>query len=302
VWEDGHDPRWRTVEAKRQADETRLAACVMRDPFKINGPTCLSISGGRTSGYMLWCVLQSNGGKLPDEAIACFANTGKEEEATLRFIRDMSVNWNVPIVWVIPQQRRTLFRGGFRYRQSPGEPFRNHRKAPIPTESGYSFRGVEDQSMHRHLESLGWKNGDGWDQMIGIRAIKDGSPARPSPETVKETMVLPLADAGITLADVQKFWDAQPFNLELITYNGRTLSGNCDLCFLKPANQIQTLISEKPNRADWWASMEALALASKPNGARFRSDRRTYAEMKKNAGEQIDAFGFEEAIPCFCGD
>jgi hypothetical protein len=29
---------------------------------------------------MLWRVLQSNGG-MPDEAIAVFANTGKEEEA-----------------------------------------------------------------------------------------------------------------------------------------------------------------------------------------------------------------------------
>ena len=30
---------------------------------------------------MLWRVLQSNGG-LPIEAIVCFANTGKEDEAT----------------------------------------------------------------------------------------------------------------------------------------------------------------------------------------------------------------------------
>ncbi len=49
---------------------------------------------------MLWRVLQSNNGRLPDEAIVCFANTGKEEEATLRFVRDCSVNWNVPITWV----------------------------------------------------------------------------------------------------------------------------------------------------------------------------------------------------------
>ena len=68
----------------------------MRDPFKITGPTCISFSGGRTSAYMLWRVLQSNGGNLPDEAIVCFANTGKEDEATLRFVRDCGVNGKVP--------------------------------------------------------------------------------------------------------------------------------------------------------------------------------------------------------------
>ena len=72
----------------------------MSDPFKILEPTVISFSGGRTSAYMLWRILQSNGGGLPEEAIVCFANTGKEEEATLQFVRDCGKNWNVPIHWV----------------------------------------------------------------------------------------------------------------------------------------------------------------------------------------------------------
>ena len=64
-----------------------------------------------------------------------------------------------------------------------------------------------------------------------------------------------------------------------------------------------SLIAEKPDRGIWWAKMEALALASKPSGAVFRSDRPSYASMIKFASEQIDMFDpNEEAIACFCGD
>lgn len=42
-------------------------------------------------------------------------------------------------------------------------------------------------------------------------------------------MCMPLAEAGVR--EVTAFWQAQPFDLELLTVNGRTLEGNCDLCF-----------------------------------------------------------------------
>jgi len=76
-----------------------MQPALCREVGKIDGPTCISFSGGRTSAYMLWRVLQSNGG-LPPEAVVCFANTGKEEEATLRFVRDCGDQWGVPITWV----------------------------------------------------------------------------------------------------------------------------------------------------------------------------------------------------------
>jgi 3'-phosphoadenosine 5'-phosphosulfate sulfotransferase (PAPS reductase)/FAD synthetase len=71
----------------------------MRNPFIIDEPTCISFSGGRTSAYMLWRILQANKG-LPEEAIVCFANTGKEDEATLKFVKDCQDNWDVEINWL----------------------------------------------------------------------------------------------------------------------------------------------------------------------------------------------------------
>lgn len=281
----------------------------MRDPFKIDGPTCISFSGGRTSAYMLWRVLQSNNG-LPDEALVCFANTGKEDEATLKFVKDCQDNWGVDIKWVEYQQDDPRFRlVNFETASRNGEPFeaaiRRKNYLPNPV-TRFCTVELKIRSMHRYLRSLGWADDKKeWDQMVGIRADEQRRVAkiraRPSPETTKETMILPLADAGVTVQDIGKFWDAQPFNLGLETYNGRTLAGNCDLCFLKPANQIFTLIAQKPGRAVWWAKMEALALASKPSGARFRSDRPSYAEMESYSKNQSNLFD-EEPITCFCGD
>jgi hypothetical protein len=81
------------------------------------------------------------------------------------------------------------------------------------------------------------------------------------------------------------------------------MHGNCDLCYLKPMSQIASLIAEKPERAVWWAKMEALALASKPSGAVFNKDRPSYASMLQFSKEQRDMFDpNEEGISCFCGD
>ena len=70
------------------------------NPYEILEPTCISFSGGRTSAYMLYKVLEAHQMSLPEDAVVCFANTGKEDEATLRFVQDCSEHWKVPITWI----------------------------------------------------------------------------------------------------------------------------------------------------------------------------------------------------------
>jgi 3'-phosphoadenosine 5'-phosphosulfate sulfotransferase (PAPS reductase)/FAD synthetase len=284
----------------------------MRDPFKIDGPTCISFSGGRTSAYMLWRVLQSNGG-LPPDAVVFFANTGKEDEATLRFVRDCAEQWNVPITWVEYRNDEAGYAVvDYKTASRNGEPFeaiirkRNYLPNPV---TRFCTSELKIRPMHKLLranwQALGWDAHDlEWDQMIGIRADEHRRVSKirargHSTETTKETMLMPLADAGITVADIGEFWEAQPFRLELPTYNGKTLAGNCDLCFLKGAAQVQSLIAEKPERAIWWAKMEALALASRPDGAVFRKDRPSYSQMLAFTQAQSDAFGYaDDGIEC----
>jgi 3'-phosphoadenosine 5'-phosphosulfate sulfotransferase (PAPS reductase)/FAD synthetase len=288
----------------------------MTDPFKIDSPTCISFSGGRTSAYMLWRVLQSNGG-LPSDAVVCFANTGKEDEATLRFVRDCALHWEVPIIWVEYRNDEAAFEVvNYETASRNGEPFeaiirkRNYLPNPV---TRFCTSELKIRTMHKWLRAnwsaLGWDAENlEWNQMIGIRADEQRRVSKirargHSTETTKETMLMPLADAGITVQHVNAFWAQQPFTLELPTFNGRTLAGNCDLCFLKPTQQVMSLIAEKPERVVFWAKMEALALASKPDGAVFRKDRPSYAAMAKFASQQRDMFDpNEEAIACFCGE
>jgi hypothetical protein len=276
----------------------------MIDPFKITGPTCISFSGGRTSAYMLWRVLQSNEG-LPDDAIVCFANTGKEEEATLEFVRDCAEYWQVPITWLEFRDTEDRFEVvTFETASRNGEPFealirkRNYLPNPV---TRFCTIDLKIRPIGRYLLSIGMADTKTEAEnmsMIGMRADEQRRAAK-----IADKSRIPLVTAGITKEDVGAFWRAQPFDLGLPNNNGVTMHGNCDLCFLKGGAQILSLIAEKPARAVWWAGMEALALASKPSGAVFRSDRPNYASMAQFANDQADMFDKnEEAIACFCGD
>lgn len=256
---------------------------------------------------MLWRVLQSNGGTLPDEAVVCFANTGKEEEATLEFVRDCAVNWQVPITWLEFRDTDEKFEVvTFETASRNGEPFealvrkRNYLPNPV---TRFCTIDLKIRPIGRYLLNLGMADTKTEAEnmsMIGMRADEQRRAAK-----IADKSRIPLVTAGITKEDVGAFWRAQPFDLGLPNNNGVTMHGNCDLCFLKGGAQILSLIAEKPSRAVWWAKIEALALAlaSKPSGAVFRSDRPSYASMAKFANDQADMFDKnEEAIACFCGD
>lgn len=287
----------------------------MIDPFKINGPTCISFSGGRTSAYMLWRVLQSNGG-LPEDARVLFANTGKEMNETLDFVQECSQSWGVPITWLEykydPDLHKRFKVVTYESAARNGQPFaemidQNGKPfLPNPVMRICTVR-LKIDPFYRYLRSLGW---DEWDNMVGIRADEPRRVAkiRASPDDGRSgvTRTVPLADAGVNKYDVGKFWKEQPFDLGLPNNNGVTMHGNCDLCFLKSTAQILSLIREKPERAVWWMEMEA-KVESKTghyaDNSRFRKDRPSYAEMLKFSQEQRDMFDpNEEAIPCFCGD
>jgi 3'-phosphoadenosine 5'-phosphosulfate sulfotransferase (PAPS reductase)/FAD synthetase len=278
------------------------------NPFIIDEPTVVSFSGGRTSAYMLWRVLQENKG-LPADALVLFANTGKEDEATLKFVNDCSQKWGVPITWLeyrndTPPYAVVTYETASRQ----GEPFeelikkKNYLPNPI---ARFCTVDLKILTFERYLRDLGWEE---WSNMIGIRADEPRrvSKIRANPSDGRKGVyrTMPLAQLGVTKQDVYDFWQAQEFDLELPNIGGVTYHGNCDLCFLKGASQILSLIKEKPERAVWWAKQEgSITNAKIKDGGLFRKDRPSYSQMADFANRQTDMFDpNEEGIACFCGD
>jgi hypothetical protein len=275
-------------------------------PFKLTEPSCISFSGGRTSAYMLWRFIEANNG-LPDDCIVTFANTGKEAEETLEFVRDCGKYWDVPIVWLEftpaekPKDRFKVV--DFDAAARNGEPFealiRLRKKLPNPV-ARFCTKDLKIIPIGGYLLSIGHTETlSGGEQMavVGIRADEMRRAAKHPPHR------RPLVAAGVTKETVSQFWAEQPFDLGLPNINGVTPHGNCDLCYLKGAGLIESLILEKPSRADWWARMEQVIVSDGRAGNRWRTDRPTYEQMQVIAREQgqLDLAG-DETIPCFCGD
>lgn len=259
---------------------------------------------------MLKMVLEANSLEtIARWLMVCFDNTGKEAEESLMFWRDCSRYWKVPIIGLEYVAGPSFKVVEFEDANRTGMPFEAviaQRGGILPNRvSRFCSSELKTRTTHRYLRSIGWTE---WDTFIGIRADEPRRVAKfranPSPETKSEEVFLPMAAAGIGAKDVGEFWKSQPFDLQLPNIGGKTMHGNCDLCYLKPAHQVMSLIAERPSRAVWWAAQERKAeRVTHGNGNRFRDDRPSYAQMQQFAADQGNMFDHEEeAIACFCGD
>ena len=273
---------------------------VSANPYILNEPSNIAFSGGRSSGYMLKKILDANNG-LPDGSVVLFCNTGKEEEETLKFVRDCSVNWSVPIVWLEYTADGDGFRVvNFESASRNGEPFEAliRKKSYLPNPvTRFCTVEMKIRTAAKYCKYIGLDVGEN-DSIVGFRADEPRRVAK-----LADKSRAPMARAGVTKQDVVDFWNSNSFNLKLPHINGQTVHGNCDLCFLKGSQQILSLISERPSKAIWWARMESI-IQSKAEGSAvtFRNDRPSYQSMVNFTQDQASLFGYDESIDCFCGE
>ena len=299
-----------------EVPETLQKFCRMDDPFYCKPPYFyhIGVSGGRTSGYLLYRILERHDGELPDNAVAIFTNTGKEREETLRFVREMEQHWSVPIVW-LEFWRNENATG---YKNDPknmykvvdietasrqGEPFEvamKTRNALPGTNQRFCTTMLKIHPADRFTKfELGWKRKE-TRKMLGIRADED---KRGTIALVSDCLVeLPLLAANVRGREIEQFWEMQPFQLGLPKG-----WGNCDLCFMKSINIAKRILKKEPWRGNWWEAMEErfgrLGRGTRKKG-RFRRD--VAMEDLRTAADSDETYLEEEpwdsGIACYCGD
>jgi hypothetical protein len=234
---------------------------------------------------LLYQVLQAHGGKLPPDAKVAFANTGKEDWLTLAFVQDISRNWDVPVTWLEYRDHPSGFlEVNFDTASRYGEPFDAliAKKKFLPNAvMRFCTSELKIKPINAWFRNQGYGE---FDMLVGIRADEPARIAK-MPHLHK-----PLAMTGVTKQFVKDWWKKQPFDL-------RAEDGNCDLCFNKGISQLMSSIRKRPEKAVWWARAEERV------GATFAKNRPSYAQMRQNALDQADMWGYEdEIIGCFCGD
>ena len=290
-------------------------------PEKFDCPTLISFSGGRTSGYMLYKILESYDGVLPDDVHVTFANTGKEMPETLDFINDCAVNWNVNVRWLeldIHDERPIYRTKEVTYETASrnGEPFEAliKRKKMLPNVvARLCTIHMKIDVMNRFMRSHGYKE---WANVIGLRYDEPKRVAKQRKQNDsgknKWTSLVPLYDNKVMVEDVALFWENNEFDLGLPNHSGKTLAGNCDLCFLKGTRTLIKLIKEKPELADWWIEQEQ-KIEKLNRGTEYENKKvstatfnksRSYTDLVELArldAKQISMFE-DDARSCFCHD
>ena len=260
--------------------------------FHITGLAIVSFSGGRTSAYMLFRILEAHGGVLPADVRVVFANTGREMPATLDFVHECAVRWAVHVTWL--EYRRDPDTGrtwpetvSHNSASREGEPFRQMlaSKVLLPNPvMRFCTEELKVRPIKRWAQSvLGW---DRWRNLIGLRADELHRVVRAGRRNATRKQVFrtscPLAKARVANRDVRAFWAVQPFDLRL---RGKW-EGNCDLCFLKNLAAKRRMILDHLDRAEAWAWDEENAQCKgtiEPDAALYRKDVPSYRTLINQA-------------------
>lgn len=253
------------------------------------GNVHVTLSGGRTSAYLLHRLLEASG-DLPDRVRVVFANTGREDPRTLDFVQQIGLRWSVEINWVQYSPDAPWFEiVSHNSAARNGEPFEEMIKHKRFTPNGGKRICTEQlkvRAARRMLVALGWTS---WTKTLGIRA--DEPHRHTQADQPREAIWMPLVHAGITKPMVLDFWSRQPFDL------AEGVDSNCRLCFQLGMPQLTKQMREQPDDL-FPERMERLGFGT------FK--KQPWSEIRAIATNQGDMFAPQNPnrrrIPCGAAD
>lgn len=212
----------------------------------------ISFSGGRTSAYMTWWLINELSWKY--DFIVTFANTGLEHPMTLEFVDNCDRCWGFNTVWLEADTQEDGV--GTKHKivtyetaSRNGEPFEEIiQKYGIANHSYlHCTREMKLAPMRSYLKSIG----------VNPRTVKTALGIRyDEPKRVKENdeynLQYPLATINpMEKGQVLEWWKNQPFDLGLEEFEG-----NCLCCFKKSNRKLFQQIRKDPTVFDFTRRME----------------------------------------------
>lgn len=210
----------------------------------------ISFSGGETSAYMLWWLLQNKSNEYDFKIV--FANTGRENNETLEFVKKCAEHFRVEIIWiesnvwgrvddmnkhiVVTYETATKNQD---WKKTTNTPFEQMvAKYGLPNVSNrFSTRELKDRPIQSYMRSLGYSDND-YDIFIGIRY--DEIDRMVDEEKNPRNFKYPLIDLKWTKKHINFWWSQQPFRLQL-----KGWEGNCMTCYKKTLEkQMQIMIDD----------------------------------------------------------
>lgn len=272
----------------------------MTDPYKIQGPALIAFSGGRTSAFMLWNIMQAHGGRLPDDVIPTFCNTGLEHPATYEFIERIMQEWNAPVRWLEYRVPKSFVQVTPSTASKNGEPFKEliEKRKYLPNRiTRFCTTELKIRTMSRFASSI-WDE-QPYSEVVGLRYDEPRRVHRIKADKSRNDVLCPMYAAKHSVTDVEAFWAKQPFKLEIPHY-----LGNCVGCFLKGKRKLTEIAYRHPEYLAWWNEQEQASKQWMSEGVTENEafcKKYSYAELLSSTKGQC-ALGFEadDDLPCDC--
>ncbi len=214
----------------------------------------VSFSGGRTSAYMCWYLIENWSWKY--NFIFVFANTGQEHEMTLKFADQCDKAFGLNLVWIEAVVNPAKGKGTrhkivtFETAARNGEPFEAViSKYGIPNPDYlHCNRELKINPMKSYRRSIGFKSNH--KRALGYRV--DEIDRMNFDELAEGTVIYPLIkDHPTTKGEVIAWWKKQPFDLQIPEH-----LGNCVTCWKKSIRKLKTVAKHEPERFNFFNRME----------------------------------------------
>lgn len=245
----------------------------------MNKKILISFSGGKTSAYMTWYLLRKYEAiwfpeykmflgierigemKATVEILVVFANTSKENNETLDFVRDCDLNFGFNTIWieaVVKEESGT----GTSYKVIDYETAKRDGSVYEAVIAKYGIPNIENPHCTRELKTVpitklvrdyGWGNLQ-YDTCIGYRIDEPKRWAKKKQRAAQKSkrhIYYFVDEKPTTKQQVNGWWALQSFNLQLEDHEG-----NCDLCWKKSENKTMAIVGCCPTKAIWWEKME----------------------------------------------